>query len=144
MQVTGTSWPRPVYTLLVTGLCRFKLVSVIQEHPYLVATVNQLDDIKNISGEGERMMMYTLFSLFFFKLKLNDIKNIGREGEIILSKKYIVMECCVIAYSFHSFFVTDDAQVAELVAEFKEASKKLIDMLDISLPGVAKLKVRLQ
>lgn len=33
VQVTGTNWPRPAYTLLVTGLCRFRLenlaVSVI-------------------------------------------------------------------------------------------------------------------
>ncbi|KAG0723377.1 Lon protease 2, peroxisomal [Chionoecetes opilio] len=85
VQVTGTSWPRPVYTLLVTGLCRFKLSSVIQEHPYLVASVKQLEDFKNVDGEG-------------------------------------------------------DAQVAELVLEFKEAAQKLIDMLDISVPGVAKLK----
>lgn len=85
VQVTGTSWPRPVYTLLVTGLCRFKLVSIIQEHPYLVATIKQLEDLKHVEGE-------------------------------------------------------DDAQVAELVTEFKEAAQKLIDMLDISVPGVAKLK----
>lgn len=89
VQVTGTSWPRPVYTLLVTGLCRFRLVSVIQEHPYLVATVKQLEDLKSVDSE-------------------------------------------------------DDAQLAELVAEFKETAQKLIDMLDISVPGVAKLKTAVE
>ena len=43
MQVTGTNWPRPAYTLLVTGLCRFKLESLAQESPYLVGVVKQLD-----------------------------------------------------------------------------------------------------
>uniref|UniRef100_A0A0P4WCB3 Lon protease homolog n=1 Tax=Scylla olivacea TaxID=85551 RepID=A0A0P4WCB3_SCYOL len=89
VQVTGTSWPRPVYTLLVTGLCRFRLVSIIQEHPYLMATIKQLEDLKNVDGE-------------------------------------------------------DDAQLAELVAEFKETAQKLIDMLDISVPGVAKLKTAVE
>lgn len=44
-------------------------------------------------------------------------------------------------WSMIVFIFQDDAQVAELVAEFKEATQKLIDLLDISLPGVAKLKV---
>lgn len=43
VQVTGTNWPRPAYTLLVTGLCRFKLESLAQESPYLVGMVKQLD-----------------------------------------------------------------------------------------------------
>lgn len=45
VQVTGTNWPRPAYTLLVTGLCRFKLESLAQESPYLVGTVRQLDKL---------------------------------------------------------------------------------------------------
>lgn len=62
IQVTGTNWPRPSYTLLVTGICRFKLVSIIQEHPYPVAAVTQLDDIKDISDESK------LLYIFFFQL----------------------------------------------------------------------------
>ncbi|XP_042883916.1 lon protease homolog 2, peroxisomal-like isoform X1 [Penaeus japonicus] len=86
VQVTGTNWPRPSYTLLVTGLCRFRLDSIIQEHPYPVGAVTQLDDIKEISSEG------------------------------------------------------DDTQLAELITEFKEAARKLIELLDVSVPAVAKLK----
>ncbi|KAG7167137.1 Lon protease 2 peroxisomal-like 1, partial [Homarus americanus] len=85
VQVTGTNWPRPSYSLLVTGLCRFKLLSIIQEHPYPVASVRQLDDIKDIDDEN-------------------------------------------------------GGQLAELVSEFKEAAQKLIDLLDVSVPAVAKLK----
>ena len=43
IQVTGTNWPRPAYTLLVTGLCRFKLERIVEKSPYLVASVRQLD-----------------------------------------------------------------------------------------------------
>ena len=45
VQVTGTNWPKPAYTLLVTGLCRFKVKELIQNAPYLVAQVMQLDKL---------------------------------------------------------------------------------------------------
>lgn len=45
VQVTGTNWPRPAYTLLVTGLCRFRLENLAQESPYLVGIVKQLDKL---------------------------------------------------------------------------------------------------
>ncbi|KAK7081012.1 Lon protease-like protein 2, partial [Halocaridina rubra] len=85
VQVTGTNWPRPSYTLLVTGICRFKLVSIIQEHPYPVGTVIQLDDIRSTVDES-------------------------------------------------------DAQLKELVEEFKDAAQRLLELLDVSTPAVAKLK----
>lgn len=37
----------------------------------------------------------------------------------------------------------DDTQHAELISEFKEAARKLIELLDVSVPAVAKLKVKL-
>ena len=45
VQVTGTNWPRPAYTLLVTGLCRFRLETVVVESPYLIGLVQQLDKL---------------------------------------------------------------------------------------------------
>lgn len=45
VQVTGTNWPQPAYTLLVTGLCRFKLEKLLQETPFPVAQVVQLDKL---------------------------------------------------------------------------------------------------
>ena len=45
VQVTGTNWPKPTYTLLATGLCRIKINDVLQETPYLVAKVTQLDKL---------------------------------------------------------------------------------------------------
>ena len=43
VQVTGTNWPKPLYTLLVTGLCRFRIDKTVMEEPYLIAEVSQLD-----------------------------------------------------------------------------------------------------
>lgn len=45
VQITGTNWPRPAYTLLVTGICRFRIESLLQETPYPVAMVTQLDKL---------------------------------------------------------------------------------------------------
>ena len=45
VQVTGTNWPEPAYTLLVTGLCRFKIEEILQETPYPVARVAQLENV---------------------------------------------------------------------------------------------------
>ena len=50
VQVTGTNWPKPAYTLLVTGLCRFRLQELLQETPFPVATVTQLDKLPEDLG----------------------------------------------------------------------------------------------
>ena len=51
VQVTGTNWPSPAYTLLATGLCRFRIDDLLQESPYLVARVTQLDQLHSDEGE---------------------------------------------------------------------------------------------
>lgn len=93
VQVTGTNWPRPSYTLLVTGLCRFKLETLLQESPYLVASVTQLDKLSEDFDE-------------FTKKNGGDLDN--------------------------------------LADNFREQAGKLVDMLDISIPVVAKLKKMLE
>ena len=50
VQVTGTNWPKPLYTLLVTGLCRFRIDKIVMEEPYLIAEVTQLD---RLSEQGD-------------------------------------------------------------------------------------------
>ncbi|CAL1532329.1 unnamed protein product [Lymnaea stagnalis] len=88
VQITGTNWPRPAYTLLVTGLCRFRVESLLQETPYPVATVKQLD-----------------------KLSEEDNEEIQANEEL-----------------------------GTLAENFRENAAKLVDMLDTSIPVVAKLK----
>lgn len=53
MQVVGSNWPKPHYTLLVTGLCRFQIVEVLKERPYPVAEVEQLDRLEELSSNTE-------------------------------------------------------------------------------------------
>ncbi|XP_059164397.1 lon protease homolog 2, peroxisomal-like [Physella acuta] len=88
VQITGTNWPRPAYTLLVTGLCRFRLESLLQETPYPVASVKQLD-----------------------KLSEDDNEEVQANEEL-----------------------------GSLAENFREHAAKLVDMLDTSIPVVAKLK----
>lgn len=87
VQVTGTNWPKPAFTLLVTGLCRFKIEDLLQESPYLVARVTQLDQLED-----------------------KDLTNSGSE-------------------------------LTGLAENFRDQTAKLVEMLDISIPVVAKLKV---
>ena len=61
VQVTGTNWPRPAYTLLITGLCRFRIDEILQETPYPVARVTQLD---KLPGEESGMLRYIWVSKF--------------------------------------------------------------------------------
>ncbi|KAI1285483.1 Lon protease -like protein 2, peroxisomal [Halotydeus destructor] len=89
VQVTGTNWPRPAYTLLVTGLCRFRLENLAQESPYLVGIVKQLD---KLPGE---------------ELEFNEELT---------------------------------PEFSQLMDQFREQAAKLIDMLDLAVPAVVRLK----
>jgi len=69
--VTGTNWPKPTYTLLVTGLCRFKVDELLQESPYLVAKVTQLDKLENDQGMALSIYSLTVKGLSLSHLGLN-------------------------------------------------------------------------
>ncbi|XP_071973262.1 lon protease homolog 2, peroxisomal [Engystomops pustulosus] len=87
VQVVGSNWPKPHYTLLVTGLCRFQILEVLKERPYPIAVVEQLDRLEELSDKTE------------FKEALG-----------------------------------------ELTEQFYKYAVQLVDMLDNSVPAVAKLK----
>ncbi|KAM9301673.1 lon protease homolog 2, peroxisomal isoform 1-T1 [Gastrophryne carolinensis] len=87
VQVVGSNWPKPHYTLLVTGLCRFQIVEIKREQPYPVAEVEQLDRLEELSNKKE------------FKEALGDLSE-----------------------------------------QFYRYAVQLVDMLDNSVPAVAKLK----
>ncbi|XP_071958452.1 lon protease homolog 2, peroxisomal-like [Antedon mediterranea] len=86
VQVTGTNWPKPAYSLLVTGLCRFGLESIVQESPYPVAVVNQLDKLP------------------------------GEDNE------------------------SDSAGLGDIADVFREQANALVELLDVTIPVVKKLK----
>lgn len=53
VQVVGSNWPKPHYTLLITGLCRFRVVELLRERPFPVAVVEQLDRLEQYTEGGE-------------------------------------------------------------------------------------------
>ncbi|XP_077307826.1 lon protease homolog 2, peroxisomal isoform X2 [Lithobates pipiens] len=87
VQVVGSNWPKPHYTLLVTGLCRFQITEIVKTQPYPVAEVEQLDRLEDLSTKEE------------FKEALGDLSE-----------------------------------------QFYKYAVQLVDMLDNSVPAVAKLK----
>lgn len=50
VQVVGSNWPKPHYTLLITGLCRFSVSSVLKERPFVLAEVEQLDKLEQYTS----------------------------------------------------------------------------------------------
>ncbi|XP_077371765.1 lon protease homolog 2, peroxisomal [Festucalex cinctus] len=46
VQVVGSNWPKPHYTVLITGLCRFSVSSLLTERPFVLAEVEQLDKLE--------------------------------------------------------------------------------------------------
>ncbi|XP_032744014.1 lon protease homolog 2, peroxisomal-like [Rattus rattus] len=87
VQVVGSNWPKPHYTLLITGLCRFQIMQVLKEKPYPVAEVEQLD-------------------------RLEEFPNTCKTRE----------------------------ELGELSEQFYRYSVQLVEMLDMSVPAVAKLR----
>ncbi|XP_003416393.1 lon protease homolog 2, peroxisomal isoform X2 [Loxodonta africana] len=87
VQVVGSNWPKPHYTLLITGLCRFQIVQVLKEKPYPVAEVEQLD-------------------------RLEEFPSTCKTRE----------------------------ELGELPEQFYKYAVQLVEMLDMSVPAVAKLR----
>ncbi|XP_029464338.1 lon protease homolog 2, peroxisomal [Rhinatrema bivittatum] len=53
VQVVGSNWPKPHYTLLVTGLCRFQILQLLKERPFPVAEVQQLDRLEQFTNKSD-------------------------------------------------------------------------------------------
>ncbi|GFG29005.1 hypothetical protein Cfor_10552 [Coptotermes formosanus] len=64
VQVTGVGWPQPAFTLLVTGLCRFRLEKLVMEVPYLVGVVTQLDKLTVDDEDDENQELMGLIQSF--------------------------------------------------------------------------------
>lgn len=74
VQVTGTNWPKPLYTLLVTGLCRFRIDRIVMEEPYLIAEVTQLDKPSEQEAEIRKNADLTMLAEEF-RLCSNELVN---------------------------------------------------------------------
>nr|XP_056718748.1 lon protease homolog 2, peroxisomal [Euleptes europaea] len=87
VQVVGSNWPKPHYTLLVTGLCRFQILQLVKEKPYPVADVEQLDRLEQFTNKSKA-----------------------------------------------------EEELGELSEQFYKYAVQLVEMLDMSVPAVAKLR----
>ncbi|NXA45572.1 LONP2 protease, partial [Nothocercus julius] len=88
VQVVGSNWPKPHYTLLVTGLCRFQILQLLKEKPYPVAEVEQLDRLEQFTNQPNK----------------------------------------------------SEEELGELSEQFYKYAVQLVEMLDMSVPAVAKLR----
>ncbi|XP_061578319.1 lon protease homolog 2, peroxisomal [Cololabis saira] len=52
VQVVGSNWPKPHYTLLITGLCRFRVSKLLTERPFVLAEVEQLDKLEQYTSSA--------------------------------------------------------------------------------------------
>ncbi|XP_037733775.1 lon protease homolog 2, peroxisomal [Chelonia mydas] len=87
VQVVGSNWPKPHYTLLITGLCRFQILQLLKEKPYPIAEVEQLDRLEQFTNQTK-----------------------------------------------------SEEELGELSEEFYKYAVQLVEMLDMSVPAVAKLR----
>ncbi|XP_073163819.1 lon protease homolog 2, peroxisomal isoform X2 [Lepidochelys kempii] len=87
VQVVGSNWPKPHYTLLITGLCRFQILQLLKEKPYPIAEVEQLDRLERFTNQTK-----------------------------------------------------SEEELGELSEEFYKYAVQLVEMLDMSVPAVAKLR----
>ncbi|XP_077424215.1 lon protease homolog 2, peroxisomal isoform X5 [Vanacampus margaritifer] len=53
VQVVGSNWPKPHYTILITGLCRFSVSSLLTERPFVLAEVEQLDKQEQYTTQAD-------------------------------------------------------------------------------------------
>uniref|UniRef100_A0A8C8SX88 Lon protease homolog 2, peroxisomal n=1 Tax=Pelusios castaneus TaxID=367368 RepID=A0A8C8SX88_9SAUR len=87
VQVVGSNWPKPHYTLLMTGLCRFQILQLLKEKPYPIAEVEQLDRLEQFTNQTK-----------------------------------------------------SEEELGELSEQFYKYAVQLVEMLDMSVPAVAKLR----
>lgn len=79
VQVVGSNWPKPHYTLLVTGLCRFQILQLLKEKPYPVAEVEQLDRLEQFTNQHKSEEELGELSEQFYKyaVQVNYVWYIG-------------------------------------------------------------------
>ena len=109
----------------MTGIARFYLTKLLKEHPHPLALVEAVDENALVEGEPAILhacsITYILSYIYF---------NKGTYTNIKLYNTMILIE-------FHA----GSSELKTLVREFRTHALELLDMLDSSLPIVAKLKV---
>ncbi|XP_027630288.1 lon protease homolog 2, peroxisomal isoform X2 [Tupaia chinensis] len=79
VQVVGSNWPKPHYTLLITGLCRFQIIQVLKEKPYPVAEVEQLDRLEEFPNTCKTREELGELSEQFYKYAVQILDSVSLE-----------------------------------------------------------------
>ncbi|KAF6078508.1 lon peptidase 2, peroxisomal [Phyllostomus discolor] len=92
VQVVGSNWPKPHYTLLVTGLCRFQIVQVLKEKPYPVAEVEQLDRLEEFPHSGRTREELGELSEQFYKYAVQILDAVSLEERFKMTIPLLVRQ----------------------------------------------------
>ena len=112
------------YSILVTGIARFYLIKLIKEHPHPLALVEALDENSMVEGKS-------LFCILNISVKSRVYFLSGPEFDTTLIPIQL----------FFTEFHAGSSELKALVREFRSHALELLDMLDSSLPIVARLRV---
>ncbi|XP_077424212.1 lon protease homolog 2, peroxisomal isoform X2 [Vanacampus margaritifer] len=137
VQVVGSNWPKPHYTILITGLCRFSVSSLLTERPFVLAEVEQLDkqeqyttQADGVSAEdGELQELSQKFYQTALQLLLHCASKLFKgQGQIIIHRFPQL------------FFCRTGPLRTQFVGLGVSAHPQLLGMLDLSVPVVAKFR----
>uniref|UniRef100_A0A8C7Z365 Lon protease homolog 2, peroxisomal n=1 Tax=Oryzias sinensis TaxID=183150 RepID=A0A8C7Z365_9TELE len=70
VQVVGSNWPKPHYTLLITGLCRFRVSGLLKERPFVLAEVTPLLLLTGRISEGNVFFFFSFLARLCVSLQL--------------------------------------------------------------------------
>ncbi|XP_057567606.1 lon protease homolog 2, peroxisomal isoform X2 [Hippopotamus amphibius kiboko] len=92
VQVVGSNWPKPHYTLLITGLCRFQIIQVIKEKPYPVAEVEQLDRLEEFPNTCKTREELGELSEQFYKYAVQILDAVSLEERFKMTIPLLVRQ----------------------------------------------------
>uniref|UniRef100_V9KD21 Lon protease homolog 2, peroxisomal n=1 Tax=Callorhinchus milii TaxID=7868 RepID=V9KD21_CALMI len=83
VQVVGSNWPKPHYTLLITGLCRFHILEVLKEKPYPVAEVEQLDRLEQYTNGSDAAGELNVLSEQFYEYAIQLVELLDMSVPVV-------------------------------------------------------------
>ncbi|MGH0133152.1 UNVERIFIED_CONTAM: hypothetical protein FKN15_061302 [Acipenser sinensis] len=91
VQVVGSNWPKPHYTLLITGLCRFRTLQLLKERPFAVGElVDMLDMSVPVVAKLRRLLdslpKETLPDMLASMIRMSNSEKLQIEGLKLLQK----------------------------------------------------------
>ncbi|XP_068849382.1 lon protease homolog 2, peroxisomal isoform X2 [Capricornis sumatraensis] len=92
VQVVGSNWPKPHYTLLITGLCRFQIIQVVKEKPYPVAEVEQLDRLEEFPNTCKTREELGELSEQFYKYAVQILDAVSLEERFKMTIPLLVRQ----------------------------------------------------